>query len=70
MLRLKTFKCTNFKGYWPVGTAAIIVARNERHAFELLEAKLFTIGLEMGEVILKEIDTNKAEVHILIDGNY
>ena len=75
---MKIFVCTNFKGYWPVPTAALVVGANSpQHAAELLLEELRNYGLgegndDIGPNDLVEIQTllDAPKVHILADGNY
>lgn len=67
----KVFICTDHDGHWPVGVASIIVAPNEATARNALRNKLNELGLKGDEPFtLQELDTSKAQVAILRDGNY
>lgn len=71
---MKVFTCTNFEGHYPVGAAAVVVARDEKKAKELLDLELRTQGLELGDATLTEIcmasSTTEPVVLVLADGNY
>lgn len=69
---MKVFTVTGFEGHWPVGTCAVIVARDRGHARRLLNAKLKTHGLEPVEdtTEFKLLDTSVTHAEILADGNY
>jgi hypothetical protein len=69
---MKLYTCTGFKGFWPVGTAAVMVASTQAEAKEMLEAELAKLGLHqtlpMDEIV--NVNLSKAAAHILLDGNY
>ena len=77
---MRAYVCTNFKGHWPVGTAAVMVANDRGHALRLLTAELDKHGLEPvkadaeGPLTLDDIEgpLNLAApgARILLDGNY
>lgn len=69
---MKVFTCTTFSGFYPVGTAAVIVAPNSKEAKEQLEAALAAKGLPQKIKLndLKEIETFSVGTYILCDGNY
>ena len=67
------FICTNFSGHYPVGTAAVIVAKNAAEASLNLKAELLCIGLDQEEgwtPELKLVEPTTPKVIILRDGNY
>lgn len=70
--KLKVFTCTEFKGHYPVGTAATVVAVDAEDAAMLLTGYLYGLGL--GQSInaeqMEELDLTKIGVKILNDGNY
>lgn len=74
----KIFVCTNFRGYWPVPTAALVTGANSpEHAAELLLEKLRNYGLGEGNDFIGPNDLieipqlpDTPQVHILADGNY
>lgn len=69
---MKVWTNCKFKGKWPVGTAAVVVADTADQAAALLNEDLADIGLarnakpEQFEVL----PTSKHAVRILCDGNY
>ena len=69
---MNIYTYTDFKGHWPVGVAAVMVAENRDQAVELLEKRLNRIGLaqtiDSKKVIL--VSTSSPHVLILNDGNY
>lgn len=70
---MATFTNTEFKGRYPVGTAAVIVAKDAARAAVLLRRKLKSIGLPTSGVKAKDMIRvyNVGEsVKILLDGNY
>ena len=67
---MKVFTCNDFKGYWPVGTAAIIVAETEDEAIGELGQRLLDRGLPGIGFSLNELDLSSSSVLILCDGNY
>lgn len=69
------FTCTNFVGHWPVGTAAVIVAYDARHAKQLLLDECVRIGIPQSKeqaagIEIKKINSTEHAAHILRDGNY
>lgn len=68
---MKTYTNTSFTGHYPVGTAAVVRARNAEEAAELLNAELRTHGLR-GNVTAADMDPmlRKERVIILCDGDY
>lgn len=71
----RLFTCNNFRGHYPVGTAAVIVHRSMLMAKKLLLANLKSQGLEQDEddearIVLKELPINGPGVYILRDGEY
>ena len=70
---LRIFTCTDHDGHYPVGTSSVIVARDEEEARELLDTALVAAGLKTGKearYTLQELNTDRARVIILQDGNY
>jgi hypothetical protein len=69
---MKVFSCEGFKGHWPVGTAAVIVAPDKTTAMSMLLEALKAEGLEEQpfEIKLKEVDTQRRSVDILCNGEY
>ena len=70
---MKVFYATGFKGHWPVGTSAVIVARNKDEAYVLLTNTLIGKGLPQSkdqDFQLEELSTDSTHVIILQDGDY
>ncbi len=68
---LSVYTCNDFKGHWPVGTAAVIVAESETAAREALESELESVGLEQTQPFtLVELHIGLPSVRILRDGEY
>ncbi len=72
---MKIFYSTDFEGHWPVGTSAIIVAKDEEAARVLLEAEAKGRGLtgrqsDGSPATLHELSSRGEKVIILTDGNY
>lgn len=72
----KIYYITGFRGYWPVGTAAIMIARSPEEAKALLENELAERDIELKQEIridqIKQIDPARSiqAAIILNDGNY
>lgn len=68
----KVFTHNKFKGHYPVGTAAVIVADTRVQAINLLNEKLRLRGLDGDADVddLWEVDQNERSARILCDGNY
>lgn len=69
---LKVFVSNDFKGFYPVGTSAVIVAESYEQARELLIAEMQAKGLKDSVHLftLVEVDANNSHAIILQDGNY
>ena len=70
---MKIYSCTNFRGFNPVGTCAIIIAPTIEIAQTKLETRLAHYGLPQERhwiPELHEISTGIAGVYILNDGEY
>lgn len=69
---MKVFTCNDFKGAWPVGTAAVIVADNIGEARAALMAELSRLNLPQGvdPITIHQVHTSKPQVIILCDGDY
>lgn len=69
---MRVWACISFKGHWPVGTAAVVVAKNKRQAQRVLEKKLTEVHLSqkvpLGDIF--EVDLDSPHALILRDGNY
>ena len=68
---MSVFYTNNFCGHWPVGTAAVIVARNLDEAYVLMSKQLCEMGLAQNEAFsIKELPTDRTHVVVLQDGDY
>ena len=69
---MKVYTCNDFNGYYPVGTGAVVVAKNQTEAARRLEIELANKNLEqsISPLSMIELDTESATVRILTDGNY
>jgi len=67
----RLYACTNFRGYWPVGVASVIVAADKHEARRLLNQKLQEAGIPVeGELDLTEIDLKNKGAVILNNGDW
>lgn len=72
---MNAYYITNFPGYLPVGTSAVVVARDREHAFNLLQAELGIYRLtldrkDVGPTDFRQLDMANAHAVVLQDGNY
>ena len=69
---MKVYTCTDFKGLYPTGAAAVVVADNEEDAKVMLLTELSNMGLKQDDkdITLTQIKTRRPQVVILYDGNY
>lgn len=69
---MKVWTNTEFKGHYPVGTAAAVVADTAREAAALLNAELKEHGLEASATADQFVELSTAMAHavVLCDGNY
>lgn len=69
---MKVFTCKDFKGFWPVGVAAVIVAETKERAREILSEELHKIGLkqDLSDCEINHVKTNAEQVIIIHDGEY
>lgn len=69
---MRVFYTNDFRGHWPVGTAAVIVARNLDEAYVLMTSQLIALGLakDNSNFTIKELTTDSTQVVVLCDGNY
>ena len=72
---MKIYCTTDFEGHWPVGTSAVIVAKDKGHAHRLLEKELKKHGLELEgfcgcKVTFDEVDPTVAKAIVLQEGDY
>ena len=70
--KLKLFTCNDFKGHYPVGTAAIALATCKEEAVYLLEKQLAKEGLpqKLDADWVLEAFASEPMADILCDGNY
>lgn len=63
---------TTFKGHYPVGTSAVIVARDRKEAVRLLERRLEKMLLKqtVSPDDLKLVSASRSQVIVLQDGEY
>lgn len=61
-----------FTGHWPVGTSAVVVARDAKHAAGVLEDALERCGLpqKIRAQDFRLVETEVAGALILQDGDY
>lgn len=69
---LKVYTCDSFTGHYPVGTAAVIVAMNERDASAFLNLALMQQGLpsDVQSEQMTEVDISMQQAIILNNGDY
>ena len=71
---MKVWTITGFKGHWPVGTAAVVVAENKEHAVQSMVDALLFLGLpqeiEPDQLVELNLDTDTPTVRVLCDGDY
>lgn len=69
---MKVYTCTAFKGHYPVGASAVVIAQSRMQARQMLLEELKEIGLEQDvkEADIEQLSLSRASVHILQDGNY
>ena len=76
---MKVYYTDDFEGHWPVGTSAVVVARDRTHATKILKKELennalgkleVRYGDKQGKPIFFEVDLNKPNAVIINDGDY
>ena len=69
---MKVWTNNNFEGFWPVGTAAVVVSKTAKEAaFELnFQLKERNLPAEVKESDMEELPMMDGQVKILCDGNY
>jgi len=69
---MNVYTIQGFTGHNPVGTAAMVVARDKGQARRLLDKDLESRGLPklQPEVSFTKVDTNVAQSVVLHDGEY
>lgn len=65
----RVFVCNDFHGYWPVGTAAVVIAASEADARRYLGNELERRGLKQATFTLRDL-TDFLGAEVLCDGNY
>lgn len=66
---MRVFVSTDFRGHYPVGTAAVIIANDKGEASDLLSKAMHEVGLD-SDFTLDELDLSKPTAIILRDGDY
>lgn len=68
---MKLWTNNKFEGFYPVGSAAVVIAETVEDATDYLSFFLNEIGLENAEIEdMKEMPLVNGQVRILCDGNY
>ena len=69
---MNVWTITEFTGFYPIGTSAVVVAPDEYEAASLLNKELMAIGLPASAKPdnFSKLDTTVPFVKILNDGNY
>jgi hypothetical protein len=69
---LKLWYCTDFKGFWPVGTAALAIAGDAEEAARLINEQLSARGLQadVTSESVNEMTYDEPKALILLDGAY
>ena len=69
---MKIYTNNKFKGVYPIGTAAVIVANDKYEAARLLSDALFDTGIPDDNTIdgMIEIDISSPNAIILCNGDY
>lgn len=69
---MNVYTITGFHGHWPVGTAAVVVARDRDQAVLLLNDRLETLGLKQdaGKANIELVSLDAPAVLVLCDGDY
>jgi len=69
---MNVYTNNQFVGFWPVGSAAVVVADSSEKAATILNEKLGAMGLKPGaepkSMVL--VNTSAESVEILCDGEY
>ena len=72
-VKMKTYTCQGFKGHWPIGTAAVVLANDAETAAQTLNKELVANSLP-GDVkpdeMVELIDDGNPKAKLLNDGNY
>ncbi len=69
---MNIYTCTNFKGHYPVGTAAVVVAENKGEAERLLRDMLHQedLGYDKTPYVMELVDPNVNGAIVLLNGDY
>lgn len=68
---MKIWTNNEFQGFWPVGTAAVVIAPTPEQAADYLNLFLAELCLEDSTPEqFKEMEFEDGQVQILCDGNY
>jgi hypothetical protein len=69
-VKLGVFVCNQFTGHYPAGTAAVVVAKNQEHAAQVLNDQLKFQGLigDANANMMALVMTNNEQAVILNDG--
>lgn len=67
---MKTYYTTGHDGFWPVGTASVVMAQSEKKARELLDRELEARGLDPKAPVYALEELGPDEAIILRDGDY
>jgi len=68
---MRVFYSNDFRGHYPVGTSAVIVARDLDEAHVLLNNELCGMGLGTDQnFTIREVKTDSTHVVVLNDGDY
>jgi hypothetical protein len=69
---MNVYTCNTFRGHWPVGSAAVVVAQSAEMAAESLEIYLSNNGLAqtIKTEDMERLSTYVPTIRILNDGNY
>jgi len=70
---LHVYTCKDHDGVWPVGTAAVVVAKDEEQAKTLVMKAFSEIGIShdsKSPITVQKLDLSKEHALILRDGNY
>ena len=68
---MKLFTCIDHDCHYPVGVASVVIARDEKHARQLMTHALIENGLNpMEGYTLIEIDMESPQAIILQNGDY
>lgn len=72
MSKLRIYACNNFRGHYPAGTSAIMIAKTREDAAELLEQHLMKQGLSqlISTEQIFEIDSSTEQAVIFSNGDY